>query len=174
VTKQKKCKVCGTEFIQQRTTQQVCDWKCALDLQAEKQEKKRKKEIREQKKKLRTRSEVMRIAQTAFNRFIRQRDLHDPCISCGRHHKGQYHAGHLYTTKARPDLRFNEDNCHKQCSSCNNYLSGNVQAYRVNLTEKIGKERVEALEREGELPKYTIDDLEEIKKIYNHKYRQLL
>jgi hypothetical protein len=67
-------------------------------------------------------SYFIKQAQHAFNEFIRYRDRDFPCISCGRHHDGQYHAGHFRTTGASPELRFDEDNCHKQCSACNNHL----------------------------------------------------
>ncbi|VTP67823.1 Bacteriophage Lambda NinG protein [Leclercia adecarboxylata] len=84
-------------------------------------------------------SYFIKQAQHAFNEFIRYRDRHLPCVSCDRHHEGQYHAGHFRTTGANPELRFDEDNCHKQCSACNNHLSGNLTAYRPALIAKIGQ-----------------------------------
>ncbi|WP_379559163.1 recombination protein NinG [Pseudomonas sp. MD330_10] len=33
-------------------------------------------------------------SQTAINSCIRELDDGMPCVSCGRHHKGQWHAGH--------------------------------------------------------------------------------
>ena len=41
---------------------------------------------------LKSKAQWAKEAQTEFNRFIRLRDADQPCISCGRHHQGQYHA----------------------------------------------------------------------------------
>jgi len=172
--KQKKCKVCGTEFVPQRTTQSVCDWKCALELQHEKAEKKQKREIREQKQKLKTKSEYVKEAQASFNRYIRQRDIHLPCISCSRFHQGQWHAGHYRTTAAAPQLRFNEDNVHRQCAPCNNHKSGDIVNYRQELLNRIGAEKVEKLETNNDSASWTVEELVELKKEYNKKYRELL
>ena len=183
--KPKKCKICGDEFVPQRTTQSVCDWKCALDLQAVKAEKKAKKEIREQKQKLKTKTEYLQEATQSFCRYVRQRDIHEPCISCGRMHQGQWHAGHYRTTKAAPSLRIPdpadpvqsrlaEANCWKQCQPCNTSLSGNIILYRQALVEKIGEEMVQAIESYNESKRWTVEQLQEIKKYYNKKYRELL
>ena len=82
-------------------------------------------------------------AQDAFNAFIRERDAAEPCICCGVYHDGQYHAGHYRSVGGHPELRFDESNCHKQASYCNNYKSGNLAEYRARLIHKIGLERVE-------------------------------
>jgi len=111
-------------------------------------------------------------AQKAFNAYIRLRDDKEPCISCQRHHKGQYHAGHYKTVGARPDLRFDEDNCHKQCAPCNNHLSGNIGEYITNLINKIGQKRVDALTLVRTV-KYTCDDLKGIELIYKDKFKKL-
>ena len=101
------------------------------------------------------------------------RDKDEPCISCGRHHQGQYHAGHFRTTAAAPQLRFHEDNVHKQCSVCNNHLSGNLLEYRKRLIQKIGAERVEQLENDSTIKRWTIEELQEIKKVYKNKCKEL-
>ena len=107
-----------------------------------------------------------------FNQFIRARDG-EKCISCGTIAKRQYHAGHYLTRGARPELAFNEDNCHAQCSICNNHLSGNLAQYRINLINKMGIERVETLENTRQVRKYTIDDYKEIIETYKEKLKTL-
>jgi hypothetical protein len=42
------------------------------------------------------------------------------------------------------------------------------------LLKRIGQERVEALETNNESSKISIEELQEIKKTYNKKYRELL
>lgn len=132
-------------------------------------------ETKKAKDKLKSRSDWMKEVQTVFNRFIRLRDKDEPCICCGRPATDeiQWHAGHFLTTGARPEHRFNENNCFKQTSYCNNYLSGNVAEYRKRLIEKIGLATVEAMESDHDPKKYTIEDLKELKRYYANKCREL-
>jgi len=157
----KKCRICGERFTPQFTSfQKTCNaTKCLVAWGKKERVRIQKSEVREAK---RDRSYWMRRCQTEFNKYIRNRDKKDPCISCGRHHTGQYHAGHYKTVGGHPALRFSEDNCHKQCSVCNNYKSGNLSEYRSNLLKKIGLERVEWLEGPHDPVKYTIEDLQEM------------
>ena len=114
-----------------------------------------------------------KCAQSVFNSYIRERDSERPCISCGRNHGGQYHAGHYRSVGAHPELRFNEDNCHKQCSVCNNHKSGNIADYRIELIKRIGIEKVEWLEGPHDPNKYSCQDLKEIELAYKQKLKQL-
>ena len=116
--------------------------------------------------KLKSKAQHAKEAQTAFNAFIRQRDVDQPCISCGRWHNGQYHAGHYLSVGARPELRFTESNVHKQCAPCNTHLSGNAVLFRRGLVAKLGMELVEWLERPHEPRRDTVDSLKAIKAHY--------
>ncbi len=136
-------------------------------------EKAERKRLAERKQQVKPLSYFIKQAQQAFNEFIRYRDRLLPCISCDRHHEGQYHAGHFRTTGANPELRFDEDNCHKQCSVCNNHLSGNLTAYRPALIAKIGQARFDALMGPHALPKWTRDDYIRIRDEYRAKLRGL-
>ena len=112
-------------------------------------------------------------AQKAFNAFIRARDIDLPCISCDRYHDGRYDAGHYKSVGSSPELRFNEDNCHKQCHwNCNINLSGNIENYRINLVKKIGVDKVEWLEGPHEPKKYTCEELKEIELLYKDKIKR--
>jgi len=177
--KETKCKVCGCYFVKTISSmQKVCSPKCAIILSKEQARKKKEKEERaekiERKAKLKSRSEWLKDAQSVFNKFIRLRDKDEPCISCGKHHKGQYHAGHYRSVGACPELRFCELNVHKQCAPCNDHKSGNIIEYRINLVKKIGVDKVEWLERQDHEPKkYTIEDCKEIIKYYKAKIKEL-
>lgn len=130
--------------------------------------------MRERKEKLKSRPDWLKDLQRVFNEFIRLRDVDLPCISCGRYHKGQYHAGHYRSVGACPELRFNEDNAHKQCSACNSHLSGNILEYRLGLIEKIGLERVEFLERKDHPPlKLSVEEIKDLIKVYKAKCKEL-
>jgi len=128
----------------------------------------RKKKFQDNDKSLRKKE-----AQKAFNANVRFRDSSLPCISCNRHHTGQYHAGHYKSIGSSPELRFEELNCHKQCAPCNNHLSGNIENYRINLIKKIGLDKVEWLEGPHEPKKYTCADLKEIEQYYKTKLKML-
>jgi len=130
--------------------------------------KKLKKKVRSNDK-----SHWTKKAQSTFNKYIRLRDSKHPCISCGRFHTGQYHAGHYRTVGANPELRFDERNCHKQCSACNNHLSGNIVNYRINLIRKIGEEEVNRLESYHEPKRYKVDDFKIIHKWYARKIKRI-
>lgn len=166
-----ECKACGKPFVKFNSLQPIC-LKCAkqvgpLKRKAERAELKRRKEA------AKTRSQWMAEAQQAFNAWVRKRDHDKPCISCGRHHEGQWHAGHFYSTGARPELRFNEDNCHKQCQPCNTHLHGNLLRYRDELPRRIGSARFETLGEPHPAAKFTIPDLMAIKATYRSKSKAL-
>lgn len=179
--KDKKCKQCKKLFTPVRPLQYLCgEFECtvayanASKLRREASEQKKERKARQEAKiKLKTRSEWLKEAQTVFNKWIRMRDGNNPCISCNRHHTGQYHAGHYRSIGSSGHLRFNELNCHKQCSVCNNHLSGNIMHYRRGLIEKIGEQAVEQLEADQTAKHYTIDEIKEIKRIYQQKIKEL-
>ena len=87
--------------------------------------------------------QLIKSATRHFNEFIRNRDQDKPCISCGKYNATQ--AGHFYSAGHYPALRFDEDNCHKQCVGCNHFKSGNLIEYEKNLRRRIGDDRVEML-----------------------------
>lgn len=168
-----KCRQCKQSFIKQRPLQDVCGYVCGLLLAKAKREKEERKDFRERKAKIKSRSAWLKEAQQVFNVYIRARDRRLPCISCGRFHKGQWHAGHYLSVGARPELRFDEANTHRQCSACNNYLSGNIALYRISLLKRIGLVDVERLEGPNGMKKYTIEDLKQIISTYKAKIKAL-
>ncbi|RUM32065.1 MAG: hypothetical protein DSY42_01725, partial [Aquifex sp.] len=103
-----------------------------------------------------------------FNRYIRERDKNETCISCGRVPKKR-NAGHYRSVGACPELRFEPLNVNLQCEHCNTFKSGNAIEYRINLVKKIGLERVEWLEGPHEPAKWSIDEIKAIKKEYADK-----
>ena len=170
--KPKKCKVCKKAFEPRSSTQTVCSWQCAIVNTNVEKAKRERKEYRKRKDELKTRSEWLKEAQVIFNRYIRLRDAELPCVSCGQH-RNSYDAGHYRSVGAAPQLRFNEDNVHKQCVHCNQHKSGNAVEYRINLVKRIGQDKVEYLESCNDPVKYTIEDAKEIKRLYNEKLKEL-
>lgn len=179
--KPKRCRICRCQYVPTRAMQPTCpSYDCQVEYAMNHREKaieqharEKRKELREAKLKAKTRAEWLKEAQSAVNAFIRERDKNEPCISCGRHHQGQYHAGHYLSVGARPALRFCEINIHKQCAPCNNHLSGNAVAYRIGLIAKIGAASVGWLEGPHEPKKYTVEDAKAIKAEYAAKLKEL-
>lgn len=180
--KPKKCRVatCRTSFVPSRMGQAVCSPACALIDGPRHAPKARKaldqidrKEIKVRKEKLKSRAGHAKDTQRAFNEWVRLRDADLPCVSCGRHHDGQYHAGHYRTVAANPAIRFEPLNVHKQCAPCNNHKSGDIVNYRIELVKRIGAEAVEWLEGPHEPKKYTIEQLKAMTAEYRAKTREL-
>ena len=164
---------CGQTFTPSRPMQVACGPLCAvkvgqhLRLQAEKVSDRQKRE------RLMTLSDWRKKAQAAFNAYIRARDADMPCISCGKCHGTAWDAGHYLTTGARPELRFDEANCHKQCVQCNQHLHGNLVAYRRRLLARIGREEVDRLEGPTPPRHDTTDGLKALAAEYRSKARAL-
>lgn len=178
-----KCKVCEGTYQRLRPMQKVCSPVCALthtrELVKKKAEREAKAERKADKAKLdamRTKPQLTKLAQTAFNAFIRARDAGKPCISCGTtlsNEPNTYDAGHYRSVGSAPHMRFVEDNCHGQCKHCNNYLAGNHVEYRKGLVARIGLRNVELIEADTILRKYSHEGLIEIARHYNAEARRI-
>lgn len=180
VFRPKRCKACREQFTPVKQLQAVCGPICAARLPelarakaAEKAAAADKRETKAKLEKLKSKSQWLKDAQTAFNAYIRARDAARPCVSCGRHHDGQYHAGHYLSTGAKPELRFDEANVHKQCAPCNTHLHGNLVEYRTNLIRRIGLLEVARLEGHTPPKHYTVDDLKAIRDEYRRRAREI-
>ena len=94
-------------------------------------------------KKTKTTSKLVQDLQKHFNKFIRERDKDLPCISCGQFKELQ--AGHYFPVKLFSSLRFDKDNVHGECAGCNGFDDSHLIGYGINLKNKIGEERYNAL-----------------------------
>jgi hypothetical protein len=161
-------------------THKVCGPDCAKELamrervRRERAESRRiKNEIREQREKLKTRVEHAREAQAAVNAYVRQRDAGLPCISCGNQNPVQWHAGHYLSRGAHPELALEPRNIFRQCSQCNDYLSGNQIEMRKGILARKGQAELDWLEGPHPPRKYTIEELKSIKAEYKQKLKDL-
>lgn len=180
--KPKKCSHCGEKFTPRIGSigQKACSPSCALAMAPQGREKAAKalakvegERHREAKERVKTKGEFAKEAQQAVNEWIRLRDAELPCVSCGRHHQGQYHAGHYRSVAANPALRYEPLNIQKQCAPCNTHKSGDLINFRVELIKRIGADLVEWLEGPHEPKRYTIEDLKAITAEYRAKVREL-
>lgn len=182
--KYRTCKNCKTRFPrpERNPLQTWCKPQCGFELSkkaqvkaAERKAAKERRELRERKIALKSWSDWNSEAQAAVNKYIRWRDFGCGCISCGnlpaQLQGGTMDAGHFCSRGASSHLRFNLLNIHAQCVRCNRRLSGNIGKYRVNLIDKIGLVIVERLECDNKPRKYSIPELQRIKKIFNRRAR---
>lgn len=149
----------------------MCQWKCAIEFAKNQKIKTVKKEVKEAKLKLKSRSDWLKETQVVFNKYIRLRDQNDGCISCGSTSASSYHAGHYRSIGSAGHLRFNEHNCHRQCAACNTHLSGNLIRYRLGLIRKIGIQLVETLESDNATVKWSIDEIKILKAQFSAKIK---
>lgn len=172
-TKPRKCPECHQPYVKTRNVQPTCG---ALPCQesyaikvaakaAWKREKMQWAADRAQRESLKTLTQHADEAQRAFNAVRRAEDLAagHGCISCDTHTAIQWQAGHYMNVKTHKALRFNPDNVHLQCSQCNCDEGGNKIEYRKRLVKRIGVAKVEALECDHEIKRYTIEELKAIK-----------
>jgi hypothetical protein len=143
-------------------------------------EKKARKELRERKVAIRTRSEWIKMAQVSFNAYIRKRDEGKDCICCPRSFPlssiafgGGFDCGHYRSIGSAPHLRFDERNAHGQKKQCNRYGLGRAVDYRLGLIQRIGLEEVERLESDQTPRKFTVDELKSIIADYKAKAKEI-
>lgn len=180
--KKRTCRICRVRFETFAPTFVCwCSPECGLTVAQEALKKKKLRDKRAEQREIRARKEAMKPRshylgqlQHVFNKFIRARDVSDPCISCGRFHGGSYDAGHYRSVGSMPALRFNEDNVHKQCVPCNQHKAGNIVEYRLRLIGKIGPERLAFIEGPHEPKKYAIEEIKQLIKHYKQKTKELL
>lgn len=187
--KPRKCRnrKCRREFVPARPLQTVCCPACAFQLIAvrkskeeESKAKAERKEIRVRKEKAKRPKTLKAEAQSAFNAFIRARDLsagHN-CIDCGKPFEpqkpgGSVDAGHFLSRGSHPNLAFHEHNCFAQRKNCNRPGGTTAAAFRLGVIARIGIEAVEALEADTTPRRYRADDYRAIRDLYRSKLKAL-
>ena len=116
---------------------------------------------------------LLKKAQTVFNKFIRERDKDKPCITCGRYKIE--HACHFYSAGHYSALRFTEDNVHGGCLQCNYFKHGAGNEYRRQLEKRIGSERIallDAVATRSRIKKWSRLELEIIIQQYSLKNKK--
>lgn len=176
--KSKRCSFCRSVFLPVRPMQAVCSPICARRQVLEKRVEERA-QIKTRKEAIKTLPVLKAEAQKAFNAWVRARDATQPCISCDapppdltQLHAGR-DAGHYRSVGSAAHLRFHEDNCHAQCVKCNQWGAGRAVDYRLGLIRRIGLVRVEALEADNEVRKFTADELRAIRTDYKARLKAL-
>lgn len=173
------CRICSKEYTKARMEQVVCSIACArrIPVIAKNTKKAERKADKQRKESLKTRSEWMADAQKEVNRYVRLRDVHFGCISCGaapeQKFGGAMDCGHYLSRGAFPHLRFHLHNMASQCVKDNRYLGGLAPKFRIGLVERIGIDKVEALESMNKPAKFSIEYLKRLKSVFAKKANRL-
>lgn len=100
-------------------------------------------------------STLVRKLDTVFSLYIRLRDSRPfgyraaRCISCGQVKPfDQMDAGH-FIGRTHMATRFDEENVHCECRSCNRFSADHMIYYQRNLESKIGRDRTDLLVARG-------------------------
>jgi ribosomal protein L14E/L6E/L27E len=185
VHKPKKCRQCKETYTPVRSMQLVCSGTCGIayaqaqTVKTVKEEQKaERKQDRERKTALKTRSDYIKEAQREFNKYIRLRDRGQLCICCDQplgssEVGGAYDCGHYRSVGSAPHLRFDPRNAHAQTKKCNRYGAGRAVDYRRGLVRRLGADVVEMLEADQSPKHYDIDQLKAIKAKYRALANQL-
>jgi hypothetical protein len=168
--KEKSCKVCSKPFKPFKSTALVCSYQCAIKY-AKRKEKAKKQKVRDNVVKY---SKLMAEAKAAFQKWVRKRDEHLPCISCGKLTAEQWDGSHLFKSEVYRGVIFHPWNVNRACSYCNRWLDGNLIPYRKELINRIGLDKVELLEQEANQTrqrKWSRDELVEIRDEFKQRLK---
>ena len=170
-----RCKNCKNKFEPVRFNMKYCtETECLRAFSDEIKAKQWQKTKQKMKADLETVQDIVKAAQMVFNKYINLRDKGLPCISCDKPITGRVNASHFWNANNHHNVRFDEDNVHSSCITCNQFLSGNLLEYRTRLCSKIGQERFDELEAKRHVTKkWTKDELKDLIAIYKGKLKDL-
>ena len=87
------------------------------------------------------RSTIVKKLDTIFSIYIRRKDAIDDiaeCVTCGKKsHWSKLQNGH-WASRRHYSTRWDEQNCHVQCSGCNVFRAGEIYLYTKYLCLKYG------------------------------------
>lgn len=126
----------------------------------------------------RSKPNLVKKLDKVFSAYIRLRDAmpsgYFRCISCNQIKPfEQADCGHFFSRR-NMSVRFDEDDCHAECRSCNRFSSDHLIAYQANLIRKIGMQRFELLSAKSHQSKHWSDfELEAMIKHYTAEVKRL-
>lgn len=127
-----------------------------------------------------TLSKAIAKLDKVFSLYIRLRDSKPfgykafRCISCGKIKPFHYaDCGHYYS-RTHMATRFDEDNCHAECSYCNRFKADHLIGYQANLIKKIGKENFDLLTLKAHSSyRWSLYEIEERIKFYKAQIAEM-
>lgn len=171
--KKRRCKHCEAWFLPPKNLMPFCSNMCEMIFKEREPKVERQKIARKEKQAFNNQDvkKLTGIAKKLAQHCARLRDFYEPCVSCRKTTAVQWDGGHYMGADSYSKVRLNLWNIHKQCSHCNDYNSSNAANYRKHLIEKIGLEKVEWLEDQKGLHRYSAEYLNKYIRIFRKKLR---
>ena len=156
--------------------QRVCSVPCATKVGRLDREKKAEKVARAKTKvareRLKTLTDHKRDTQHIFNQYIRLRDMHKPCISCGQSpYQGQRHASHFRSRAAASQLSYNFLQVRTSCAQCNGAKSGNISEFRIALAKILTPDQLGGIENNNDKAVFDKDYLKRLQGILKRRIK---
>ena len=154
--RRKRCKFCNTLFTPRYSTlQRACSPKCAMEIAEQKKKKDKQDLLKAEKERddFKRIGEELKKTQVVVNEYVRKRDKFKPCISQNTPWQEDFDAGHCFSVKSYPALRFDLDNIHGQSINANRFKEGDEQNYIMNLPNRIGEEKTNSLIKRAKMSK---------------------
>lgn len=108
-----------------------------------------------------------------FSIYIRLRD-DGVCYTCGSEKHWKYQQNGHYISRGYLATRFDEENCHCQCFSCNIRKKGNYTQYALNLTKQYGSGILKKLDKKKDtIVKLDIPKYKKLIRKYEKKIKKL-
>lgn len=175
--RKRKCACCRVSFVPMTPMGRACSIKCAISIATEARKKQERKDDKLRRQALNTRQDWLREAQAAWNRYVRLRDAGKPCCSCGampeQKYGGTMDCSHYRSRGSAPHLKFHLHNAASACVKCNRFLGGNIAALRAGLIDRIGLDKVLAVESDNTPRKFDQTYLIRIKNIFTKKAKRI-
>ena len=120
----------------------------------------------------------LNILDKVFSEYIRRRDADMngkvKCCTCNnKKHWKKMDAGH-WLSRGRLATRYHEKNCHAQCITCNQFKSGNPEAYDRFIINKYGMDVFDSLiELSQTEVKWMQFEIDEMVEVYKKKIKDL-
>ena len=124
-----------------------------------------------------TRKSLVTKLDTVFSQYIRRKDAINEiatCVTCGKKdHWKKLQNGH-YMSRRHYNTRWDEENCHVQCSGCNVFRAGEIYLYTKYLCSKFGNNFPDMLyEKSNKVVKFADVDLIDMIQYYNDKLENI-
>lgn len=104
-----------------------------------------------------------------FSDYIRQRDG-GRCYTCGSTQEWKYQQNGHFISRGKMSTRYDEQNCHCQCVSCNVFKNGNYPEYAAKLQDQYGDGIIKELNARGRaIKQFTVKELTELIEKYQKK-----
>jgi len=120
-------------------------------------------------------SKLKKEADAAFSLYIRTRDSKNGlsiCFTCGVMKPISEMQGGHYMPRNHLNTRYDEQNNHTQCVSCNVFKHGNMPVYTIRLMEKYGDDIIKELYRRArEIKQFREADYLELIETYKNKLK---